>query len=133
MRLPSANYVGLFGTIEPDDGYPPPPGDGVIVVGQVVRLANLQRGSSQTLVMGERATATIPSTWLGVDFRGEDAACRLVGSAMTSPNCATCDECEFSSRHVGGAMFLWADGHVDLVPHDIDAAIYRRLAQRLAW
>jgi prepilin-type processing-associated H-X9-DG protein len=73
-----------------------------------------------------------PSTWLGVNFRGEDAACRLVGSAITSPNCMSCDECEFSSRHRGSANFVCADGHVDVVADDISPIEYQRLAKRRA-
>ena len=74
--------------------------------------------------------ARVPSTWLGVDFRGEDAACRLVGNAETSPNHPTCDECEFDSRHPDGANFLWGDGHVRLISENIDSVEYRRLARR---
>ena len=93
-------------------------------------VAELQRGLSNTMLIGERTTSLLPSTWLGVDFRGEDAACRLVGTAYTSPNCRECDECEFSSRHAGGANFLWGDGRVQLVSETIDTAEYRRFARR---
>jgi prepilin-type processing-associated H-X9-DG protein len=72
----------------------------------------------------------VPSTWYGVIFQGEDAACRLVGSAITSPNCEPCDECEFGSRHSGGSNFAWADGHVTLVSHDIDHTEYQQLSRR---
>jgi prepilin-type processing-associated H-X9-DG protein len=130
VRLPATNYLGVFGTLEADDTYPAPPGDGAIVWGRRVRLADLERGQSHTLIVGERTAAMAPSTWLGVTFRGEDAACRLVGSAMTAPNCEACDECEFASRHSGGANFVWADGHVSLVGGDIDALEYQRLAKR---
>jgi prepilin-type processing-associated H-X9-DG protein len=95
-----------------------------------VRYADLERGQSHTLLVGERTTAMVPSTWLGVDFRGEDAACRLVGSAITTPSCETCDECEFGSRHSGGSNFAWADGHVTLVDDNIDPAEYQQLAKR---
>jgi prepilin-type processing-associated H-X9-DG protein len=129
-HLPTANYLGVFGTIEPDDTFPAPAGDGVFVAHQAVRFDDLRRGLSRTLVVGERTMAMVPSTWLGISFRGEDAACRLVGSAITTPNCDPCDECEFSSRHAGGANFLWADGHVGLIPKQTDSAEYRRLARR---
>jgi len=95
-----------------------------------VRFADLQRGQSHTIIVGERTTAMVPSTWFGVHFRGEDAACRLVGSAMTNPNCETCDECEFGSRHSGGSNFVWGDGHVSLLMHDIDPHEYQILAKR---
>jgi prepilin-type processing-associated H-X9-DG protein len=51
---------------------------------------------------------------------------------MTRPNCGECDECEFSSRHSGGANFLWADGHVDLLADDVETAVYRQYSQRFA-
>ena len=130
VRLPTANYVGVFGTLEADETVPPPVGDGPIVSNRPVRYSDLQRGLSHTLTIGERTTAVAPSTWYGIDFRGEDAACRLVGSAITSPNCETCDECEFGSRHPGGSNFVWADGHVTLVLNDIDPIEYRRLSRR---
>jgi prepilin-type processing-associated H-X9-DG protein/prepilin-type N-terminal cleavage/methylation domain-containing protein len=129
-RLPTANYMGVFGTPEPDDSIPAPPGDGAFIESRGVRFAELQRGLSRTLLVGERTMARVPSTWLGVDFHGADAACRLVGNAATAPNCATCDECEFDSRHSGGANFLWADGHVSLIADTIDGDEYRRLARR---
>jgi prepilin-type processing-associated H-X9-DG protein/prepilin-type N-terminal cleavage/methylation domain-containing protein len=130
VRLPTANYVGVYGTLEADESFPAPRGDGPIVSDRSVRLEDLTRGQSHTLIVGERTTAMVPSTWLGITFRGEDAACRIVGSAITAPNCEPCDECEFASRHSGGANFVWADGHVSLVSNDVDSLEYQRLAQR---
>jgi len=34
----------------------------------------------------------------------------------------------FGSMHPGGALFLFADGHVDFVSNDIDLSLYRRLS-----
>jgi prepilin-type processing-associated H-X9-DG protein len=128
-ELPIANYVGVFGTLEADDTFPPPLGDGPIANSRV-RFADLERGLSKTILVGERTTAMVPSTWFGVHFRGEDAACRLVGSAMTAPSCDYCDECEFASRHSGGANFVWADGHVSFIDKEIGSNEYQRLARR---
>jgi prepilin-type processing-associated H-X9-DG protein len=128
-ELPIANYVGVFGTLEADDTFPAPLGDGPIANCHV-RFADLARGQSKTVLVGERTTARVPSTWFGVHFRGEDAACRLVGSAMTKPSCDYCDECEFASRHSGGANFVWADGHVSFIGKEIDSNEYQRLARR---
>ena len=136
IRLPTANYQGVFGTSEADEAYEPIAaanpafGEGVIVHNRRVRWADLERGLSNTLLVGERTMAMVPSTWLGVDLRGEDSTCRLVGSAITRPNCVGGDECEFSSRHAGGSAFAWADGHVSLVSEEVDAIAYRLLAQR---
>jgi prepilin-type processing-associated H-X9-DG protein len=130
VRLPAANYLGVFGTLEADETYPAPLGDGAVIIGRRVRFRDLERGQSHTLIIGERTTARAPSTWFGVHFHGEDAACRLVGAAVTTPNCDLCDECEFASRHSGGANFVWADGHVNLVEDDISPEEYQRLAKR---
>jgi prepilin-type processing-associated H-X9-DG protein len=132
VRLPTANYAGVFGTLEADDSFPAPQGDGPIVSNRRVRFEDLERGVSRTFLVGERTTAMVPTTWFGVNFHGEDAACRLVGSAMTAPNCVFCDECEFASRHAGGANFVWGDGHVSLVSSEIDAKEYAQLAKRRA-
>ena len=136
LRLPTANYIGVYGTVEADEfdiihdpefvDY----GDGSVVNDRRIRFADLRRGLSHTIMIGERTMAMVPSTWLGVDLRGEDAACRITGSAMTSPNCEPCDECEFSSRHPGGSNFLYADGRVELVTDSIDQTLYRELARR---
>lgn len=130
LTLPSSNYVGVFGTREPDDGFPPPRGDGAFFSCMPARFADFRRGLSNTIFVGERPAATVPSTWLGVDFRGEDAACRILGQVDTGPNHASGDECEFGSRHPGIANFLWGDGRVTGVSDSVDAEVYRRLARR---
>ncbi len=130
VELPTANYLGVFGTFEPDDQIPAPKGDGTFCGSQSTSFAQLTRGLSNTIIVGERKMATVPSTWLGVSYLGEDAACRLVGSVMKSPNCKQCDECEFSSRHSGGSNFLWADGHVSLVSESIDTKTYQQMSRR---
>ncbi|WP_428305698.1 DUF1559 domain-containing protein [Lacipirellula sp.] len=136
MQLPSSSYQGVFGTAEADEAYEPFAladasfGEGSVVHNRRVRFSDLERGLSNTLLIGERVMAMVPSTWLGVDLRGEDSTCRLVGSAITHPNCTPCDECEFGSRHAGGAQFAWADGHISLVSDDVDSAAYQQMALR---
>lgn len=130
LMLPTSNYLGVYGTDEADDHYPIGNGDGTLIGGRSVRFAELMRGTSNTLLVGERTMRNLESTWLGVPFTGTDAGCRLLGSALVAPNCEHCDECEFSSRHPGGALFLWADGHVAMVDDYIDRDIYQSLARR---
>lgn len=134
LSLPTANYFGVFGVSEPDDDdvVPAPRGEGAFEGDRPVRFEEFRRGLTQTFLIGERTMAKVPSTWLGVDVRGEDAECRLVGNAMTSPNCSLCDECEFDSRHSGGSNFLFGDGRVKLISQSIDSNEYRRLAKRSA-
>jgi len=130
VDLPTANYVAVFGTIEPDDDIPIPEGDGAFPGDRCNRLSVFTRGLSNTLFIGERTMGRVPSTWLGIDSLGEDATCRLVGAAIDGPNCEACDECEFDSRHPGGVNFLWGDGRVQFVAEDIDSEIYQTMSRR---
>lgn len=130
IELPTANYVGVFGTLEPDDDLPAPPGDGTFRESSPVRFADITSGLSNTIVVGERTMSTLPSTWLGIDVAGDDAPCQLVGSAINPPNSDHFDECEYSSRHPGGANYLWADGRVRMVSESIDVQTYRSMARR---
>ena len=129
VELPTANYVGMFGTIEPDDDIPAPVGDGAFLENRPVRFRDFGRGLWHTIVVGERTMAQVPSTWLGVSLRGEDAAARLVGAALEGINHPLADECDYSSRHPGGANFLWGDGHVSFMTQHVDLLEYHRLAR----
>lgn len=132
VELPTASYVGVFGTFEADEGVPPPPGDGAFIGTRPVKLTEFEHGLSSTFLVGERTMERVPSTWLGIDFRGEDAACRIVGNASTSPNRPGTDECEFCSRHPEHSNFLWGDGHVSAVASSVEPAAYRAMACRFA-
>jgi prepilin-type processing-associated H-X9-DG protein len=129
LWLASANYVAVFGARDPDD-VPGPTGDGVFIEGRSIRLAELERGLSNTLLVGERTASKLPSAWLGFAARGEDAASRVTGVANFGPNRDDVDESEFASRHPGCANFLWADGRVEPMSDAIDSTVYRRLATR---
>jgi len=127
--LPRANYVGVFGTLDPDD-VPGDKGKGVFIKGKGHRFAQVSRGLSQVVMVGERTTRKLSSSWLGIVNEGEDAAGRIVGYADIGPNRDDADECEFDSRHPGHVNFAWTDGHVDSIHDDIDRQIYRDLANR---
>ncbi len=126
VQLPTANYVGVFGTIEPDDDIPAPIGDGAFLENRLVRFRDFGRGLSNTIIVGERTMAQVPSTWFGVHLAGEDAAGRIVGSTLEGINNPLADECDFSSRHPGGANFLWGDGHVTFVAETVDLHEYHQ-------
>lgn len=130
LTLPAANYIGVYGTEEPDEYHPVPPGDGAFINTRPVRISELTRGASNTFLVGERSVSMFPSTWLGFDRRDEDAECRILGSALEGPNCEQCDECEFSSRHPGISNFLYGDGRVCGIANSIDTEVYRQTARR---
>ncbi len=128
IRLPRANYVGVFGTTDPDD-VPGETGTGVFVQTRGRRIAEMVRGASHVLMVGERTTRKIPSSWLGFAVDGEDAAGRVVGYADLGPNRDDADECEFDSRHPGHSNFVWTDGHTAAMQNDVDRAIYTAEAE----
>ncbi len=128
-ELPGANYVGVFGVSDPD-AVPGTTGEGVFIANRQFRLPHIRNGTSHVFFVGERTARKLPASWLGIDLHGEDAAGRLTGQAYLGPNRDDADECEFDSRHSGGANFLYGDGHVTLVAEDIDPHVYRQAARR---
>jgi len=135
FRVSTTSYVGVFGTVEPEEDIQesPVPADGAFPDGCSLRFSSFQRGLSNSLFVGERTMHRLPSTWVGFDVRADDSLCRVVGMAKTTPNCEICDECEFSSRHHGGALFLWGDGRVSLISETVDSMEYQRLANRSSY
>lgn len=126
--LPSASYVGIFGTHDPDDGSGGR-GEGPFLCREATRLSQFERGLSQTMLVSERTARKLPSTWIGFLTAGEDAAARVVGYADLGPNRDDADECELDSRHPGQINVLWGDGRVDPVSNSIDGRVYRAQAR----
>jgi len=136
VKLPTANYLGVYGVEEPREpedrdshavaGFPT--AAGAFIEARPHHFRDFQRGLSNTVLVGERTMARLPSSWLGSDLNAEDSFCRMLGHAGTGPNCSACDKCEFSSRHPGVALFLWGDGHVREVSNSVDPGMYRRMS-----
>lgn len=128
-ELPHANYVGVYGTSDPDERGEID-GGGTFIARDTIRFRDLTNGLSQVAVVAERTARRLPSTWLGFHVDGEDAAGRVVGFASLGPNRVEADECEFDSRHPGCIHMLFADGHVRSVADDIETSVYRHMAKR---
>jgi prepilin-type N-terminal cleavage/methylation domain-containing protein/prepilin-type processing-associated H-X9-DG protein len=129
LTLPRTNYVGVYGTVDPDL-IPPVPGDGLLIAERGRRFVDVTRGLNHVMLVGERTTRKLASSWLGFANKGEDAAGRVAGYADLGPNRDDADECEFDSRHPGHANFAWADGHVCGVDDSIDPQVYKQSAER---
>lgn len=138
-ELATANYVGVFGTLEIDDcaNNPGLPcnGDGVLFQNSKVRFADVSDGLSTTYIVGERrsrrdAGFDWSSAWSGVVANGDDAIVRVLGSADHSPNHPSGHFDDFSSLHSGGAHFVFGDGAVRFISTNIDTTVYQRMATR---
>jgi prepilin-type N-terminal cleavage/methylation domain-containing protein/prepilin-type processing-associated H-X9-DG protein len=106
-------------------------GNGVMFRNSGIRLAGITDGSSQTVMVGERAWSNAKGVWAGVVTngtvrRGALNRCPLTGAPFYPAatlvqahghllNTDTDEDGgldDFSSRHPGGANFVFADGSV---------------------
>jgi prepilin-type N-terminal cleavage/methylation domain-containing protein/prepilin-type processing-associated H-X9-DG protein len=152
-----SSYAACVGGDESDTTGPT--GLGAFYRNSRTRLADLTDGTSSTLLVGERAWSNANGTWVGAVARGvckRGALNPCPGSAAASSpaatlvlahshlNNATSDADsgldDFSSRHVGGSHFAFADGSVRFVrsvPADLadgsfsaDSLIFQALGTR---
>jgi type II secretory pathway pseudopilin PulG len=114
-----------------------PTGNGVFYRNSQIRIANIRDGTSQTILVGERAWANANGVWAGaipggVLMRGQSNQClpnipgawypsSTVAQAHAHMNNALSDPDgsagmdDFSSMHTGGSFFLFGDGSVHFV------------------
>ena len=128
LKLATANYIGVFGTLEIEDT--PSNSNGAFYHHSRVRFADITDGLSQTLLTGERSSKLDYSTWTGVVPGGEEAMARIVGSADHTPNHFNGHLDDFSSRHPGGTHFLLGDGSVKFISDSINLQTYQGLTTR---
>ena len=114
-----------------------PTGDGVFYRNSRIRIADLRDGTSQTFLVGERAWANANGAWAGaipggVIKRGQSNPCQPnipgawypastiaiahahLNNALVDPD-GSAGMDDFSSMHLGGAFFVFADGSVHFI------------------
>ena len=136
--LPTANYVGNFGSGGLDDCETAPlgticRGDGVLMHNVSIRLQDITDGTTTTLMVGEHKTREDldwHSTWIGVVAGGEEPYQRILGVTDHVPNSPANHIDDFSSHHATGSFFVMGDGRVRLITSNIDENVYKKLATR---
>lgn len=87
--------------------------------------AQITDGTSNTILAGERSSEYWAGVWVGTrDFNnaGDNGLRQVFGISDSKINEKRIESGRtgFSSQHSGGALFVFADGHVDFLSDDID-------------
>ena len=127
----TSNYSGNFGPVAPPrwlpgrlsadwPGHAPTPQStsGMFWLNSNVGIGEVRDGLSYTLQVGERSFASGAGIWAGVGgnhFENDQVTACRPGHEINSGFAA------FSSRHSGGAHFLFGDARVRMLPADIES------------
>jgi prepilin-type N-terminal cleavage/methylation domain-containing protein/prepilin-type processing-associated H-X9-DG protein len=139
-----ANYVGVFGTNEPEPEPYPSLGNGTFfrATGALgVRFGDVRDGLSQTFVVGERSSDIALSTWVGaipgaqVPLRRDPSEAEghfflVLGRGDHQPNAPESHIDDFYSRHSQGLNCLFGDGSVQSVSNSVSPAVWAAIQTR---
>jgi len=109
--------------------------NGVFFQNSDTAYVDLQDGSSNTVLLGERSSDTFDSTWAGVVTGTEFTGWRVIGWTGEPPNNKrNSDEAhfhgfaQFNSMHFGGATnFAFADGSVHAIDENVTPDLFYAL------
>jgi prepilin-type N-terminal cleavage/methylation domain-containing protein/prepilin-type processing-associated H-X9-DG protein len=149
-NVPGSNYIGMFGIGEPGVN-----GQGVFYRGSYMPLQSITDGLSETLCIGERSENLQQgrgmATWAGAvpganlwscapnPFDPDQGTCvEESGAGMIlghtgeghGPGDPWADVNQFISRHGKGCFFLYCDGHVRYLRHEMNYQVYIALSTR---
>jgi prepilin-type processing-associated H-X9-DG protein len=135
VAIAPSNYIAVYGDAEID--CPSRVGSGLFWHNSSVSLKDdVPDGTSTTLMLGERdGSIHLAGNWAGTSYDENDPnACLdpqfVVDALVDARPINGRDERCFSSRHPGGAQFLFADGTVKFLSEKCSTTVLRRLANR---
>lgn len=129
VSIAHANYVGVFGNLEIEDG--PGNGNGMFYRNSRLRFADMVDGTSNTFLVGERSSNLSKATWTGALAGIDESQALILGTCDHLPNnLAAAHPEDFWSRHAQGVNFLCGDGSVHNIHNSISEDVYRALSSR---
>lgn len=139
VTVAHANYVGVFGTNEPDDA--PGAGNGTFFRNSTVRFGDISDGLSNTYVVGERSSDIALATWTGavpgatVPLRRDPSEAEghfflVLGRGDHQPNAPESHIDDFYSRHSQGLNCLFADGSVHSIGNAVSPSVWAAVQTR---
>jgi prepilin-type N-terminal cleavage/methylation domain-containing protein len=128
FQIAKSNYVGMFGSVEIEDG--PYAGDGIFYGNSQTRFRDVVDGLSQTIMVGERGGRLGGSIWHGNIPEATEAEARILGVADHHPNSPEGHFEDFSSYHTGMANFVRTDASVHSVNDEISLEVFHALSTR---
>lgn len=147
-RPPTLNYPGSTGELSGDLRAPRQLNhrqcSGVLFTGSKIKMRDIVDGTSNTFMVGEREQRCGAGSWLGArnpdgnGTHGNDYHLARVRQPLNDPVNTGDDRCTdgFSSKHTGGAQFLFCDGSVHFISENIDfnlAGAPERNDQGILW
>ena len=89
-------------------------------------------------MIGERASSLAPATWVGAvtgeeifPYNASNMVLGHVGEGCTPASPTEVNQ--FSSRHTGGAQFVFADGHVEYLTGSVSFTVYGSARHPSGW
>jgi prepilin-type N-terminal cleavage/methylation domain-containing protein/prepilin-type processing-associated H-X9-DG protein len=140
VTVAHANYVGVFGTNEPDN---PSAGNGTFYRNSRVRFGDISDGLSNTYVVGERSSDIALATWTGAPPNAlvplvrdpselEPNLFLVLGRGDHQPNAPESHVDDFYSRHTQGLNCLFADGSVHSIGNGVNPLVWAGIQTRNA-
>jgi prepilin-type N-terminal cleavage/methylation domain-containing protein/prepilin-type processing-associated H-X9-DG protein len=130
--MAKSNYRGIFGPTVPATFVADIDGGGILFQNSKIRPIDITDGTSNTLLLGEctldPTVEKVGAIWAGM--AESDAPATPNGTVYVSDVYWSFDSSTyvlngsgdqaFSSRHTGGALFAFADGHIRFISQNVD-------------